>query len=77
MRLVFGVVSLLIVVAITLSLVREQLGARSPVGRSPASAAVVSLPMSAPQRQSEQLQDQVKQSLDAAMQPTRAEADDK
>ena len=77
MRLIFGVLSLLIVVAVTGVLVRRQLGALSAVGSAPASPAGVSVPVSTPQQQSQQLQDQVKKSLDDAMQQTRPEADDK
>ena len=77
MRLVFGVLSLLIVVAVTGVLLKKQLGAISAADSSPASPAGVSLPMSTPQLQSQQLQNQVKKSLDDAIQQTRPEADDK
>lgn len=77
MRLVFGVLSLLIVVAVIGVLARKQLGALSAVGSAPAIPTGVSLPGSTPQQQSQQLQNQVKKSLDAAMEQTRPEADDK
>ena len=77
MRLVFGVLSLLIVVAVVGVLAKKQLGALSGAGTTPATAAGVSSPPSTPQQQSQQLQNQVKKSVDAAMQQTRPEADDK
>lgn len=77
MRLVFGVLSLLIVVAVTGVLLKKQLGAISALGTSPARPPGVSLPLNTPQQQSQQLQNQVKKSLDDAMQQTRPEPDDK
>lgn len=67
MRMVFGVLSLLIVVAVIGVLARKQLGAVSGV----------SLPGNTPQQQSQQLQNQVKKSVEDAMQQRRPEGDDK
>ena len=77
MRLVVGVLSLLIVVAVTGVLLKKQLDAISAVGTSSARPSGVSLPLNTPQQQSQQLQNQVKKSLDDAMQQTRPEPDDK
>lgn len=77
MRLVFGVLSLLIVVAVVGVLAKKQLGALSSAGTTPATAAGVSSPPSTPQQQNQQLQNQVKKSVEDAMQQTRPEADDK
>ncbi|MDO8773217.1 MAG: hypothetical protein Q7K57_31840 [Burkholderiaceae bacterium] len=67
MRMVFGVSSLLFVVAVIGVLARKQLGALSGV----------SLPLTTSQQQSQQLQNQVKKSVDDAMQQTRPESDEK
>jgi hypothetical protein len=65
--MVFGVLSLLFVVAVIGVLAKKQLGAVSGI----------SLPATTPQQQSQQLQNQVKKSVEDAMQQTRPEPDDK
>jgi len=75
--MVFGVLSLLIAVAVVGVLAKKQLGALSVGGMSPATPAGVSSAVTTPQQQSQQLQDQVKKSVEDAMQKTRTEADDK
>jgi hypothetical protein len=67
MRMVFGVLSLLFVVAVIGVLAKKQLGAVSGI----------SLPATTPQQQSQQLQNQLKKSVEDAMQQTRPEPDDK
>ncbi|MDI1244968.1 MAG: hypothetical protein PSV24_06160 [Rhodoferax sp.] len=70
MRIIFGVLSLLIVVAVLGTLAKKQLTGVSAM--DPASA-----PGGNAQQQSQQIQQQVKQSLDAAMQQARPPAEDK
>lgn len=73
MRAVFGVVSLLVVLAIVSVLVKKQMGALTV-----APPAGIAIPAGAtPQQQSQQIQTQVKQSVDAAMQQARPMPDDK
>lgn len=77
MRMIFGVLSLLIVVAVVGVLARKQLGALSAVGRAPGTSVDVSLPASTPRQQSLQLQNQIKKSVEDAMGQARPEPDDK
>lgn len=77
MRIVFGVLSLLIAVTIVGVLIKRQLAALSGSGTAPGISANVSLPVVTPQHQSQQLQNQVKKSLEDAMKQTRPEVDDK
>jgi hypothetical protein len=74
MRAVFGVLSLLIVVAIVAVLVRKQLGAVAPIA-SPAAPAQgdMARPEGSPRQQVEQFQRAVQDSL----QPARAMPDEK
>jgi hypothetical protein len=68
MRAVFGLLGLLIVVAVIGLLAKRQLGAPAgPVGA----------PLGTPQQQSQQLQNQVKKSVEDAMRQTRPEPEDK
>ena len=67
MRAVFGILSLLIVVAVIGLLAKRQLGA--PTG-------LVGVPAATPQQQSEQLQNQVRKSVDDAMRQTRPVPED-
>ena len=69
MKALFGVLSLLIVVAVLGTLAKKQMGGLST---HPASA-----PGGNAVQQSQQIQQQVKQSLDAAMQQARPASDDK
>ena len=81
MRSTLSIVSLLLVLAVVGLLAKSQFGAASksvavaPVGSG------ASLPVTAPdataQRQSEEIQKQVKQSVEAAMQSPRVVPDDK
>lgn len=75
MRMIFGVLSLLIAVAVIGLLVKKQVAPLS--GASPASATGVALPVATPQATSQQLQRQMKKSLDDALQSARPEGDDK
>jgi len=68
MRAVFGVLGLLIVVVVIGFLAKRQLGA--PAG-------LVGAPSSTPQQQSQQLQNQVKKSVEDAMRQTRPEPEDR
>lgn len=84
MRAVFGVLGLLIVLAVVGVLAKKQLGALSvaPAGmQNPATAAQsVALPATSlgatPQVQSRQIQQQIKQTVEAAMQQPRPMPDD-
>ena len=67
MRMVFGVLSLLFVVAVIGVLAKKQLG--TVLGASS--------PGTTPQQQSQQLQNQVKKSVEDAMRQTRPEPEDK
>lgn len=77
MRAVFGVLSLLIVVAVVGVLVKKQFGALSGAGNPSGIPVDVSVPAATPQQQSQQFQNQVKKSVDDAMKQTRPEVDDK
>lgn len=77
MRVIFGVLSLLIVVAVIGLLAKSQLGFSSGVGTVTQSSFGVSLSVGTPQQQSQQLQNQVKTSVEAAMQQARPEPDEK
>jgi hypothetical protein len=75
MRIVFGVLSLLVVVAIVGMLAKKQLGAIAPVG-APAAAAVpgtMAPPTGTPQQQVQQFQ----QAVQGAMQQARPMPDEK
>lgn len=69
MRALFGIVSLLVVVAIVGVLAKKQLGGTSAV--VPGAA-----PGATPQQQSQQIQQQVQQSVEGAMQQARPMPDD-
>lgn len=79
MRAAFGVLSLLIVVAIVGVLAKKQLSP-APVRMAPADGSVT-LPAPAagttPQQQSQQIQNQVRQTLDSTLQQARPMPDDK
>lgn len=80
MKSIFGVLSLLIVLAVVGTLVKKQLTV-TPISVTPQEAGQVALPASVPpgnaQQQSQQIQQQVRQSLDAAMQQARPVPEDK
>lgn len=81
MRILFGVLSLLIVVAVLGTLAKKQLGGVSAITTNSGEAGQMESPASAPvgntRQQSQQIQQQVKQSLDAAMQQARPATDEK
>ncbi len=69
MRAVFSILSLLIVVAVVGMLVKKQMAALP--GSLPASVIQVGAPAVTPQQQSQILQNQVKKSVEDAMQTPR------
>ncbi len=81
MKGILGVLSLLIVLAVVGTLVKKQLTGIAPISAAPQEAVQVADPASAPhgnvQQQSQQIQQQVRQSLDAAMQQARPVPEDK
>lgn len=79
MKAMFGLVGLLLTLAIVGVLVKKQMrGVPGPINTVPAGVVVPSTtPGATPQQQSQQIQQQFKQSLDAAMQQTRPMPDDK
>lgn len=79
MKAVFGLVSLLLALAIVGVLVKKQMrGVSGPADTPPAGVVIHSTtPGATPQQQSQQIQQQFKQSLDEAMQQTRPMSDDK
>lgn len=83
MRTILGVLSLLVVVAVVGLLAKKQLSVNTSIRLPPATAASASTPTgnlsagaTVPQ-QSQQLQQQIKQSVEATMQQARPEPDDK
>lgn len=77
MRTVFGVLSLLMVVAVIGVLAKKQLSTNTGVRLPAASAAGSSVGGGTVTQQSQQLQQQIKQSIDATMQQARPEPEDK
>lgn len=81
MKAIFSILGLLIVVAITGFLAKKQLNSVSEVTVKPQDSSQISAPVTTlganAQRQSQQIQQQVKQSLEAAMQQPRPMPDDK
>lgn len=85
MRVVLGVLSLLLVVAIVGVLAKKQLGSASAPAAAPAAAAAaaagVALPATTPgatpQQQSQQVQQQIKQNVEGLMQQARPMPEDK
>ena len=77
MRTVLGVLSLLIVLAVVAVLARKQIGGLSGTADGRAVGVGALPPASSPRQQSQQLQDHVKRSVEATMQQTRPEPDDK
>lgn len=74
MRAVFGILSLLVVVAIVAVLARKQLGAAAPAAAtSPVPAGTAPQPVGTPAQQVQQ----VRQAIDAAMQQPRPMPDEK
>jgi multidrug efflux pump subunit AcrB len=81
MRALFGLVSLLMVVAIVGILAKKQLSSVTSGPAAAASSAGVTLPTTTPgatpQQQSQQIQQQVKQSVEATLQQARPVDDTK
>jgi type IV secretory pathway TrbF-like protein len=81
MRALFGVLGLLIVVAVVGMLVKKQLTGVAPISVTPQVAGQAVTPASVPpgnaQQQSQQIQQQVRQSLEASMQQARPVPEDK
>lgn len=81
MRIFFGALSLLVVLAVVGTLVKKQLSGVAPISVAPMEAGQAAAPASAPggnaQQQSQQIQQQVRQSLDAAMQQARPVPEEK
>lgn len=71
MKAIFGVLSLLVVLAVVGLLAKQQLNPGAGVATQSTTVGAT------PQQQSQQMQAQVKQSLDAAMQQARPMADEK
>ena len=72
MRIVFGVLSLLIVVAVIGILAKKQLGSVAGPSTAPATASGVTAPTGTPKQQV----DQVKQSVEGVMQQARPMPED-
>jgi len=72
--MIFGVLSLLLVVAVVGMLAKKQLSA---VNTPPASDAGVVAPVITTPQQSQQLQDQIKKSVEDALQKPRGEGEEK
>ena len=81
MKAILSLVTMLLVLAVIGLLAKSQLGSTSKPIAASSAALGVSMPTTTPgantQRQSQEIQQQVKQSIEAAMQPARAEPDDK
>lgn len=81
MRILFGVLSLLIVVAVLGTLAKKQLGGVSAITTNASEANQMTAPASQAgtnaQQQNQQIQQQVRQSLDAALQQARPPAEEK
>lgn len=76
MRIIFGALSLLIAVAVVAMLAKKQYGAFAGAAPAMGAPTVVSSPLTTPQQQSQQLQNHVKKSVEAAMQQPRSEVED-
>ncbi len=81
MRAIFSIVGLLLVVAIVGFLAKSQFGSVSKSLSAPLNDSGITLPTTTPgataQQQSQEIQTQIKQSVDAAMQQTRPMPDEK
>ena len=78
MRILFGIGGLLVVLAIVAVLSKKQLSAVSEIKvPTPAGASVSVDPNATVKEQSQQIQQQYKQAIDAAVQQPRAMPDDK
>jgi cobalamin biosynthesis protein CobD/CbiB len=79
MRIVFGVISLVLVLFIVGNLAKKQLSSVSEIKvPQPAASSVLAVdPNASVKQQSEQIQQQVKQAIEGAMQQARPELDEK
>ena len=84
MRAIFGVISLLVVMLLVLALSKKQLGSMASAPALQKNPAVLDSSSTsprapgglAPHAQSQQIEQQIKQSIEAAMQQTRSVSDD-
>ncbi|MGA8515543.1 MAG: hypothetical protein WB821_12340 [Burkholderiaceae bacterium] len=76
MRIIFGLVGLLVVLAIVGSLAKKQLNTVSEI-KVPPTAGVTVDPNASVKAQSQQIQQQIKQSVEQAVQQARPEGDGK
>ncbi len=77
MRIIFGVLSLLLVVLAIGALSKKQLGGLPGLGAMPPASTAGAEPVSSPQQQSQQLQNQVRKSVEDAMQQARPQEEEK
>lgn len=77
MRMIFGVLSLLIVVALVGALTKRQYGALASTAPSTGTPASGFSPRTTPQEQVQQLQNQISKSVEDALLQARPEAENK
>jgi hypothetical protein len=83
MRLIFGLLSLIVVLAIVATLAKKQLSAVSEIklpqvtGAAPGAAPLAVDPNASIQQQSQQIQQQIKQSVESSLQQARPMPEDK
>jgi hypothetical protein len=76
MRIIFGLVGLVVVLAIVSTLAKKQLSSVNAIQLPPGTGVTVD-PNASVKAQSQQIQQQVKQSLEQAVQQSRPEGDEK
>ncbi|MDD3934707.1 hypothetical protein [Rhodoferax sp.] len=80
MRIIFGVLSLLVVAVVVGTLAKKQLTGGSTISVSPQSGSDVTVPTPLPgataQQQNQQIQQQIRQSLETSMQQARPASGD-
>lgn len=76
MRNVFGVLSLLLVILVIGFLAKKQLETLSSMGAMPAASAGISVQSTMLPQQSQELQNQVKKSVEESIQQARPQADE-
>ena len=76
MRMIFGVLSLLLVVAVIAFMSKKQVSSINEI-KVPGAASSSAAPMGNVQQQSQQIQQQFKAAAEAALQPARTEPDTK
>jgi hypothetical protein len=83
MRIIFGLVGLIVVLAIVSTLAKKQLSAvgeikvPQPIGTAPGAVANATDPNASVKQQSQQIQQQYQQAIEAAVQQPRPMPDDK